>query len=86
LLYALNFSPDSSQLATASDDATVKVWRVADLFDETEPTLVLPYEFDLPEGSVAFSPDNTLLASSSGSNIFVWNLIASENAEPGELL
>jgi hypothetical protein len=59
---------------------------VADLFDETEPTLVLPYEFDLSEGSVAFSPDNTLLASSTGSNIFVWNLIASENAEPGELL
>ncbi|KOR27838.1 hypothetical protein TI04_12430 [Achromatium sp. WMS2] len=59
------FSPDGASLASASDDNSIKLWRVAD--GELLRTLTDHYTNAM--NSVAFSPDGASLASGSG-NIF----------------
>jgi WD40 repeat protein len=54
---SLAFSPDGHTIASASDDATLRMWSTTGV---SAPVVL---EQDLPPTRVAFSPDGTLLAS-----------------------
>lgn len=56
-----NFSPDSTRLATSSDDRTAKVWEVA-----TGQELLTLYGHTAPVDSIAFSADGNLIATGGG--------------------
>src|SRR3954452_7673121 len=60
-IFGLTFSPEGKTLATASWDSTVKLWHVA----SGEPLLTFKSKFGV-SWSVAFSPDNSMLAFGSG--------------------
>ncbi|KAL6886862.1 quinon protein alcohol dehydrogenase-like superfamily [Trichoderma evansii] len=59
-VYSVAFSPDSSQIASASGNRTVRLWRA----DTGECIQTLEGHSGLA-GSVAFSPDSSLIASAS---------------------
>jgi Caspase domain/WD domain, G-beta repeat len=72
-LRGLAFSPDGSRLATASDDATARVWDLAtgrEVMKVRHPTGV---------SDVAVSPDGRLLATA-GADARVWSVEALERA------
>ncbi|MFF7636191.1 helix-turn-helix domain-containing protein [Kitasatospora sp. NPDC008050] len=72
---AVAFSPDSSRLATASSDGTVKIWSAADRRLDTTLT-----GHGGPVRAVAFAPDGRTIASgSSDGTVRLWDL-------PGRLL
>src|SRR6516162_6189398 len=65
-LYAVAFSPNGNEVATASFDKTVKVWEVAT--GKEIKTLAGPAGHQNLVLSVAYSPDGQLLASGSQDN------------------
>jgi len=60
-IFGMTFSPDGKTLATASWDSTMKMWHVA----SGEPLLTFKSKFGV-SWSVAYSPDNSMLAFGSG--------------------
>ncbi|KAM0420376.1 hypothetical protein ACHAPT_011795 [Fusarium lateritium] len=64
---AVSFSPDSSLLASASSDSTVRIWRV-----ETGERVREFNRHRRPVRDVKFSPDSTLIASKCDENIRIW--------------
>jgi WD40 repeat protein len=68
-VWSVAFSPDSSRLASASDDSTVKIW------DASSGTCLQTLEGHSDAvRSVAFSPDSSRLASAShDSTVKIWD-------------
>ncbi|KAJ4319208.1 hypothetical protein N0V84_006490 [Fusarium piperis] len=64
---AVSFSTDSSLLASASLDATVRIWRV-----ETGECIREFQRHKHPVRDVKFSPDSTLIASKCDETIRIW--------------
>ncbi len=82
----LSFSHDGSQLAT-SDKTDLKLWSVdALLADEIVPIITIPYLFEGFPRVIEFSPDDSLLVTTSGGFGIVWNLKASDDANLGQFL
>jgi len=77
LLYAVAFSPDASQLATAGYDRVIRLW------DRDSATLLR--EFRGHNGAVydlAFSPDGVVLASASGDeSVKLWRVSDGERLD-----
>ena len=68
--YAVAFSPDGTLLAAGLEDATIRLWRIAD-----QTPLQTLEGHSGAVWSVAFSPDGSLLASGSAdSDINLWSL------------
>jgi WD40 repeat protein len=63
----VRFSPDGLQLASASDDGSVKIWNVPS--QETAPEKGMSFP------SVAFSPDGTRMASYGAAKVRFWDAI-----------
>lgn len=69
----LEFAPDGSRIATASNDGTVRIWNTTNGKEET----VLAAD-PLGVESVAFSPDGLSLASAGhGGDVLLWNRLSS---------
>ncbi|MBW4440851.1 MAG: AAA-like domain-containing protein [Plectolyngbya sp. WJT66-NPBG17] len=65
------FSNDGKRIATASDDATVKLWTIE---GELIKTLSCGQETRCSAlTNVAFTPDDRLLAASQNGKIYIWN-------------
>ncbi|RTE75714.1 hypothetical protein BHE90_009845 [Fusarium euwallaceae] len=64
---AVAFSPDSSLLASASSDHSVRIWRV-----ETGECIREFQRHKRPVRDVKFSPDSTLIASKCDETIRIW--------------
>ena len=68
-VYSVAFSPDSKQIASASNDDTVKIWDAA-----TGPCIQTLEGHSSSVHSVAFSPDSKQIASASNDNtVKIWD-------------
>ncbi len=68
-VYSVAFSPDGQTLASASNDKTVKLWRVSD------GSLIRTLQGTSSVESVVFSPDGQTLASGSADNtVRLWRV------------
>lgn len=72
---ALALAPDDPVLAVASANGTVAVWRV-ETSDGRVPERLVELRPGTPVDDLAFSPDGTLLAFPSGTDVVVWDLSA----------
>lgn len=86
-IYSLAFSPNGTLLASSSEDNTIRIWRTSDgvLLTTLGENIEKEYDNGL-DGKIqellrvhsmyclAFSPDNSLLASGSFRNIFLWRV------------
>jgi WD40 repeat protein len=70
-VWAVAFSPDGRQLASASENGIVHVWEVAS--GELVRELASPEDQFCNVHTVAFSPDGRQLASSGGGPVRVWD-------------
>ncbi|KAK6525997.1 hypothetical protein TWF281_011038 [Arthrobotrys megalospora] len=86
---AVVFSPNGQQVASIDQEATVQVW---DLSYKSEPTLTIKSKGAAGSFSVAYSPDNKILASALGHNlIHLWDpvsgaLLRTLESDPGIVL
>ena len=81
-MFDLAFSPDGTILASASADATVKLWRVSD--GARLDTLNQP---QAEQYSVAFSPDGQFVVAAGADNrLRLWRLISRERPAINPLL
>src|SRR5579859_2059413 len=77
-IFSLALSPDSTMLASASRDTTVRVWRLKLSRMESEDITVYR-EHNSSLLAVAWSPDGTYIASGDTSGaIHVWNACSGE--------
>src|SRR5947209_17056642 len=77
-IFSLAFSPDSTTLASASRDTTVRAWRINLSRMETEDITVYR-EHKSSLLAVAWSPDGTYIASGDTSGaIYIWNASSGE--------
>ena len=79
-VWSASFSPDSSKIASGSDDKTVKLWDVT----SGECLQTLKGHSDIV-WSVSFSPDGTKVASGSDDNtVKLWDVTSGECTFTGD--
>ncbi|MBD2358403.1 caspase family protein [Tolypothrix sp. FACHB-123] len=68
-IFAVNFSPDNTMLASASKDSQVKIWKLSN------NKLLRKFEHKNAVYGVNFSPDNTMVAAASqDKTVSVWSI------------
>jgi hypothetical protein len=75
----LAFSPDGRLIAAADDDGSTYLWEVGTgalvtTLTGVKPPLSVGVQSSYLVGSVAFSPDGTLLAAAEGKHVYLWNV------------
>ena len=68
----MRFSPTGELLATASEDMTVKLWKLTP--NPAHPSLVASLRLKMRPSSAAFSPEKSVLAAGSEGTIHLWNV------------
>src|ERR1051326_4799818 len=77
-IFSLAFSPDSTMLASASRDTTVRIWSINSSRMESEDITVYRARTSSLL-AVAWSPDGTYIASGDTSGaIHIWNAFSGE--------
>lgn len=66
------FSRSGDLLASASEDTTVKLWQLSP--DPSHPSLVASLQHEDEVTSVAFDPDQPVLATGGGGAVQLWNI------------
>ncbi|KAL6069595.1 WD40 repeat domain-containing protein [Balamuthia mandrillaris] len=80
-VYAVCFSADGKLLATASKDCTLRIWDVNVRWHQQEdPKPVHKISLEEPVQRLAFTPDNKVIAATSGPSLLLFSV------ESGELL
>ena len=70
---SVDFTSDGEKFLTASGDGLVKLWET-DKAVKTDPDIpLMELEHDGPVTGAAYSPDDSLVASSSGESVFLWS-------------
>lgn len=83
----LALSPDNQWLATAADDGTCRIWRVAALKWKMPPSTGISRNKDFYPRAISFSPDGRSLAAARGDEVVgVWNLTGSDPLQSVRLL